>query len=175
MNVTATISMPKDKALAAYREYRQHARTAQDRAIMAGYRAIAKGRAIVNPREAILKAGFDSLCRPRLAIAPANFRWQRWWSNGEQGHFTEKPSWTFRFPDGVRSSDPRNYTAQVPLIPPAIRPGNTQLRHYWILWEADWKEAPRDPMLLKRLSGDLYVVLATWDLTDLERAAMGRL
>lgn len=34
------------------------------------------------------------------------------------------------------------------------------------------KEAPVDPALLKHIGGDLYAVVATWDLTDLERAVL---
>jgi hypothetical protein len=173
MNVS-TITMPKEKALAAYREYRAHARTAQDRAIMTGYRAIAKGRAIINPREAILKAGFDHLCRPLLAIARADSARQSYWVHSSGGRFEGQPGWRFEMPI-PKELTYKTYRAQVPLIPPGIRPGDTQLRHYWILWEADWEAAPVDPLLLKKLSGDLYVVLAAWDLTDLERAAMGRL
>jgi hypothetical protein len=173
----ATISMPKEKALAAYREYKEHARTAQDRAVMTGYRAIARGRAIIiKPREAIAQAGFDALCRPLLAMARADARTQRCQVRPDDVRLEEKPRWTFSLPREAHKSDRWLwYTAQVPYIPPAIRPADAQLRHYWILWEADWKAAPRDPMLLKKLDGDLYVVLAAWDLTDLERAAMGRL
>lgn len=170
MNV-ATITMPKDKALAAYREYREHLKTKQDEGIMLGYKQLGKGRALINPREAIAKAGFDELGRPRLAIARATAAVQRWYSFVSNGHFELEPRWTFQV--AAITNKWNTYTAQVPLIPPRLRPGETQLRNYWILWEADWKEAPRDPMLLKKLTGDLYVVLATWELTDLERAAMG--
>lgn len=30
-----------------------------------------------------------------------------------------------------------------------------------------------DPALLKHIGGDLYAVLATWDLTELERSVLG--
>ena len=47
------------------------------------------------------------------------------------------------------------------------------LDRYFILWEADWqRRAPVDPALLRPVGGDLYVVVATWDLTDLERAVL---
>lgn len=60
----------------------------------------------------------------------------------------------------------------VPHIPPALRPAR-KLENYHILWEADWQQdPPRDPMLLKRLAGTFYAVLAVWDLTDLERAVL---
>jgi hypothetical protein len=41
------------------------------------------------------------------------------------------------------------------------------------LWEAEWRRvAPRDPYLLRHVGGDIWVVLAAWDLTEVERAAM---
>jgi len=72
------------------------------------------------------------------------------------------------------------YRAMVPSIPPQYRPVHsrhgerryTDLKRYHILWEADWEEVPHDPMLLKHLSGALYVVLAKWDLTELEQAVL---
>mgnify|MGYP001563269002 CR=1 FL=1 len=171
-----TITMPKEKALEAYRQYREHARTQRDRAITIGYRAIASGKAIINPREAITRAGFDELWRPRLAIAQATMEQQLWSCGITGGSFRRKPYWRWEFAPNI-VSPPRqsyaDYRTMVPLIPPNLRPGETQLKKYWILWEATWEEAPRDPMLLRHLAGDLYIVLAAWDLTDLERAAMG--
>lgn len=69
-----------------------------------------------------------------------------------------------------------DYRAMVPLVPPALRPVH-HLRNYYVLWEADWEKArpphpPRDPALLKRIGGDLFAVLAVWDLSELERAVL---
>lgn len=63
--------------------------------------------------------------------------------------------------------------APVPIIPAEYRP-EAKLERYFILWEVEkWeKEPPRDPFLLRRLSSNLFVVLAAWDLTELERAVM---
>jgi hypothetical protein len=44
-----------------------------------------------------------------------------------------------------------------------------------VLWEADWKVhpvPPGDPALLKHIGGDLYAVVAVWDLTPLEQAVL---
>lgn len=69
----------------------------------------------------------------------------------------------------------RDLTAIVPIIPANLRPAKA-LHRYVILWEADWEAVPVDPMLLRHLHGDLYVVLAVWDLTPVERAVLnGRL
>ncbi len=72
------------------------------------------------------------------------------------------------------------WTAVVPLVPPrhlpAGRAGHTThtLDRYHILWEADWQRAPqpRDPALLRHIGGDLWSVLAVWDLTPLEAAVL---
>jgi hypothetical protein len=64
----------------------------------------------------------------------------------------------------------------VPHIPPGLRPAH-HLRNYHILWEAEWHPvappAPRDPALLRRIAGDVFAVVAVWELTELERAVLG--
>lgn len=65
--------------------------------------------------------------------------------------------------------------AIVPTIPPALRPAHA-LRNYHVLWEAEWAQgaaiAPGDPALLKHVGGDLWALLAVWDLSPLERAVL---
>ncbi len=64
--------------------------------------------------------------------------------------------------------------ASVPIIPPALRPKQPQAYH--ILWEVDEWTAGRtvpehslDPLLLKHLGSWFFVIVAEWDLTDVER------
>jgi hypothetical protein len=64
-----------------------------------------------------------------------------------------------------------NASAVVPIVPPQYRP-KFKLSNYHILWEADWKRVPVDPILLKHLGGSLYAVLASWDLTEIEQAVL---
>jgi hypothetical protein len=81
------------------------------------------------------------------------------------------------FPPEQRSGNLRRHwhLAVVPTIPPALRPSRG-LSRYHLLWEAEWDEqVPVDPALLKHLGGDLYAVVAVWDLTDLERAVLAGL
>jgi hypothetical protein len=64
--------------------------------------------------------------------------------------------------------------AIVPKVPPPFRPA-TSLRSYHILFEAEWgidPEPPVDPALLKHVGGDLYAVVAVWDLSPLEQAVL---
>lgn len=78
---------------------------------------------------------------------------------------------------------PPNATAIVPIVPPALRPPRRHRRvgiapdplaACHIIWEAEWTSAaPRDPALVRQIGAlDLWEVLATWDLTELERAVI---
>jgi len=74
---------------------------------------------------------------------------------------------------GVPDTTRWNHEAAVPLIPVHLRP-KAALSNYHILWEAEWtKRYPVDPYLLRRFGGDAWLVVAAWDLTDVERAVMG--
>lgn len=66
----------------------------------------------------------------------------------------------------------------LPNIPAALRPSHA-LKNYHVFFEVEkWtpvidKPRPsRDPALLRHIGGDLYAVLAVWDLTELERAVI---
>lgn len=86
-----------------------------------------------------------------------------------------RPTWQCEAEHGDGFGRRRARRAMVPKVPPALRPAH-HLRNYTILWEVEqWAtdpQPPRDPALLKRIGGDLYAVLAVWDLTDLERAVL---
>jgi hypothetical protein len=71
------------------------------------------------------------------------------------------------------------WQSMVPIVPPRHRPAvATTLASYLVLWEVDtWTWAspplpPGDPALLRHVGGDIYAVLATWDLTELERLVL---
>jgi hypothetical protein len=74
----------------------------------------------------------------------------------------------------------QSWCAMVPLVPPKHLPprGHASLKSHVILWEVDdwtWHFSPKpsiDPALLKHLGGDIYAVLATWDLTPLEQLVL---
>ena len=185
----ATIAMEQEKAREAYAQYKQAVRenraNAQDKAIMLGYRALTKGKTLVNIADAIRQGNLDELGRPRLAIGRADW---------EQAHFQGYRSWNkpwLRFTNhrSLMSSrevhikipwwespmlpSDRTWRAPTPHIPPSIRPAG-DLSKYWILWEAAWDAVPVDPWLLQRIDGMLFVVLAAWDLTELERAVLAK-
>lgn len=160
MNVP-TITMPADEARELYDRYRAALAgkepTVEDRGILLGYKALAAGRAILNLPQAVRGGGVDAEGLPKLAAARAHWRWCHLdaWSNGS-GRFGDtadaaanrrRPTWHkyLALPAGT-------------LTGPAV-PG--------------WQPVPpTDPLLLRHLHGDLYAVLAAWDLTPLERAVL---
>lgn len=197
MNV-ATITAPVEEAkqkLAEYRAALKKRFDKTDEVLVKTYRQLAKGNMIVNVADAIISAGVDELHRPKMAIARADAQ-QVWfersaWTVRRSSHayvstfFTNDRSRTAAtsfellrnsFVDCPENCKLRHtrVRAMVPLIPPQFRPPHS-LSNYHILWDAEgtWEaEPPVDPFLLKRISGDLFAVLAVWDLTELERSVL---
>jgi hypothetical protein len=68
----------------------------------------------------------------------------------------------------------KNIQTLVPIIPAKILVSEVKilLKNYHLLWEVEeWKPVPpKDPILLKQLTPNLFGVLASWNLTPLERA-----
>lgn len=61
---------------------------------------------------------------------------------------------------------------KVPIIPVQLMPEG-QLSEYYILWEVDkWEELPKkdDPLLLRRITENLFVILSAWGVTELEQS-----
>lgn len=182
---TATIEFDRTEAQAAYKLYREHrgAHTKEDAEISRIYYQIGKGRKVIRAHESIRAAGLDELRRPKLALIRADIKkcsLQPYESDAVTFSDASDP-WVRQRSKAVKVAWPGRvsvhdrYTALVPLIPVHLRPSDA-LDKYHILWEADWERVPVDPMLLKRLSGDAWLVVAAWDLTSVEQAVLaGRL
>jgi hypothetical protein len=101
------------------------------------------------------------------------------WSSGKLTDITRDdvtvPKGTWKYPAGANGEpDRRLLETAVPVVPARFLPDHA-LSNYYILWEVEkWDNVtpPRDPFLLKRVSPNVFVVLAGWDLTDLERAVL---
>jgi len=163
------------------------ARRSADEALMRGYGQLALGHQVIDLQRVIREGGEDDQGRPRLAIARADettIHMSRWRDGSlvfmsvaqRTDHADPRTLRNIRLPAGtlpvLQSPSSVSADAIVPTIPPRYRPA--QPDRYHILWEAEWQRVPpRDPALLRALGDGLYVVLATWDLTDLERAVLG--
>lgn len=183
----ATLDVTRQQAAEAVIHYRRALklhRNAEDEAILRGYNQVLKGRKLIQLSETIKAGGADEKYRPRLAVMGAA-ELSCFVAAGQDGsvQFCPKSSFHWRL-RGRSISLPIDTLPQwrggpwrvearsvVPTIPPQHRPPDA-LSNYHILWEATWTEVPRDPALLRHLGGDLWAVLAVWDLTDLERAVL---
>lgn len=183
MNVTAIDVDQKTAArhFAAYRSAVRERHTEEDEKIMRCYKALSKGQKLIDPSAAIIAAGANEVGLPKLAICRADERWCFWhvWEQvfsprQHRGRFSRRrdfrlPDNTFRRTNATPHGDIR---AAVPIVPPQLRPKHN-LALYHILWEAEWQRiAPKDPLLLRHVSGPLFAVLVHWDLTEVERAVL---
>ena len=187
-----TITMPKKDAQAKLIAYRLQLRKRSDleyQAALAGYQALAKGTPLLNLTDAFVAAGLGPDLRPRLAFARADKRQVvcRISSTQLTFHAFDRDAWREHgSPTLIRSivyehPNPRDANtgyALIPMVPADVRPRDA-LNGCFILWEVErWADRPirsapdRDPLLLKPITGDLYAVIAAWDLTDLERSIM---
>lgn len=185
MSLLESVAIAKvDKAAAqdALREYRKHrdSATPEDLAIMRAYEQIARGRVVVSAYESVRHAGRFPSGLPKLALIRADVRDCHCQARDTSVEFSEaSPNrrWGTKRAilaiDRLPQGEYANGVATVPLIPLPQRP-KASLENYHILWEADWKEVPRDPLLLRKLKGDLWLVLAAWDLTEVERAVLAQ-
>jgi hypothetical protein len=197
MNV-AQIKMPAAEARKRFDEYTEalasREATAEDTAALLGYKALADGKDVLDLFQVFRDTPADAQGRPRLAVARAHWprvalrrepdgraTWVRLQGSADWADFYGRAAWhrRIRFPAGTlhasarpaATTNGRDLSAIVPTIPPPVRPPRA-LHRYVILWEADWQVAPVDPLLLRHLAGPLYVMLASWDLTELERSIL---
>ncbi len=200
MNIQTITMAPADavKKLAAYKKQLRKRTDSEYLAATQAYTALAKGTPLVDLTNVFADAPTDQKGRPRLAIARADRKQVRFEANGSQFIFDahKNPSSWATWSEGLRMSFgagkvvgvrwhgnktvagvPRGY-ALVPMIPADVRP-NVALNKAFILWEVErWEAKPigarpdRDPFLLQYLGGDLYAIIAEWELTDVERSIM---
>jgi hypothetical protein len=173
-----------------------------DRECMRAYQLIAQGRAVIRALESIKAAGVytagESVGLPKLGLCRADAT-ACFCAMSHDGSATMtaddsrvRVSWgRGRVPSGTilnsrsilawpAGSFPYNPSARtwrrqslVPPVPLHLRP-KRGLQNYHVLWEAEWVKAPPDdPMLLRRIGGgDLWLVVASWNLTAVEKAAL---
>jgi hypothetical protein len=185
----AMLKMDRHEARRAMRQYQtmmKSERTPEDQKILTAYRRIARGEQLMQLTPTLQKAGLDHEGNPQLAIVRADQKtcWADMWRNGDvryrwtnEWNKTSYKKYSMKFDNlfqghAALRQEHRTLTAIVPSIPPEHRPPKDKLHLYHILWDADWKEVPVDPFLLKHIRGDLYAVVAQWDLTPVERAVL---
>lgn len=198
MNVeSATMQIDRWTARTKYLEYREAVKVraqrdplgagkSEDGQLTKAYGAIARGECVIDVRLALEHAGAGVDAMPKLAVARADWEFVQCYQDGGVTYFDNRSRSYSRHED-VRlkrlvharipgTSNSTQGRAQVPFIPPKHRPAG-HLSAYRILFEAVWKRVPPvDPMLLRHVAGNFYVVCAHWDLSPLEQGVLrGRL
>lgn len=193
----ATIEVDRTEARRRFLEYRKSVRArhnAEDEQIMRGYRALSQGKQIIDIVATMRNGGVMEVNEqtrtssqvvrlPKLAVMRADqpWCWLETWNSGsfafvyDQFYPSNARRNIVRFPINTLpvTRTWQSYRAMVPPVPPGLRPADN-IGNYHILFEAEWKaEPPGDPALLKHIGGDLYAVLAVWNLTELECSVLG--
>lgn len=183
----ATIEVPVAEAKRRLKEYEEvlaEERTVEDTALAAAYRAASRGLPVIRLKQAIETGGFFENGLPKLAVVRADAT-QCWVQthrdeivygdtaraiNDSRGALVGDHTVRVR----VASPGWKHGKTVVPIIPPRHRPRRRRLRGFHILWEVEeWTPMPPvDPALIRHIRGDLWSVVATWNLTELERAVL---
>lgn len=157
---------------------------AEDDALRAAYLELARGRKVLQITQVLGEAGLDERRLPRLAIARIDwpqvwfsfrgtFYWtpQSWLTRGERLEAVALGRGALAAGRSHRELEAVSARSMVPIVPPQFRPATA--RGYYILFEPVWQRVPDpDPILLRRLPGGFFAVLAQWDMTPVERAVL---
>lgn len=173
----STIAIPKEIALEKLDEYshiQSDKRLKEDTELRRIYKWAAE-HPLIDVAQALRETGLRENGHPKLALAKANWpivfysEYSRAYSSSSR-YFTK--TYAIKLPSGTyrhTNSHWINLSSPVPHIPPHLRPDD-DLSKYHILFEVEkWNEYPRDPFLLKQISGWIFAIIAEWDLTELEQ------
>lgn len=196
---TEKITVDRAEAEALYRKYKEHAAYSEpiDWEIQRTYDLLRAGKVVIRALKSVKQAGLDRAFLPKLALCAATAKkcelvryrdgslamkanFGERWTRKQKHNFSFRDA-TFVFPlesfpmdwSGKQRLHRSEHEAMVPIIPLHLRP-KRGLQNYHILWEAEWERVPpKDPYLLRRIGkADLWLVVAHWDLTEVERAAL---
>lgn len=195
----AKVELSAEDAEAQYKTYLEIVKVRKEKQyedLKKVYRALKNGYKVIDIFKAFEDTGVNENGDPKLAIAQADKRtvfFQKTLGGG--GRFSNDsnswkeyvtdvelpggllPEWTMADESKGRSTwniKDRSLQTNVPLIPGHLLPDG-KLDGYYILFEVDqWSPiAPvDDPYLLKRINANTFIVLAEWDVTDVEKIVM---
>ena len=190
----ATVSMPENDADKIYQTYLEAVKTRKEKYLedlKKVYYALKNGKKVIDIFEAFKITGVNENNEPKLAIAPANLKTAYFFKDpGGAGRFAiTRPGWdrsnkdvelpgnTFGehwVVDANKNITNQELQTNIPLVPAHLLPQGS-LECYYLLWEVDeWKTIAKavDPFLLKRINLNTFIVLAEWDLTEVEQIVM---
>jgi len=190
------ITMPKEQAKEEWKKYCNVLKKRKEKFLKImkdAHYQMKEGRELIDIYKIMKETGLNENNEPKLAISRADLKTvyfeKRDTGTGMFGTDTsygnvewnkdriELPQKTFDVHWAREGEDRWNIAnkivkTKVPIVPVEILPEG-DLSNYYILWETDeWEEIPetKDPILLKRISENLFAILGVWDLTELEQS-----
>jgi hypothetical protein len=186
--------MPKEQAKEEWKKYCEVLKKRKEKFLKVmkdAYFQMKEGNELIDIYKVMKQTGLNENNQPKLAIARADLKFVYFIKQDEGAGFfsAERTNWggqkdnvalpqnTFkvhweRIDGQTWNIKSKELKTKVPIIPIEILPeGN--LQNYYILWETnEWEELPetKDPLLLKRISENLFAILGSWDLTELEQS-----
>lgn len=196
------ITLPKDQAKEEWRKYCKVLKTRKEKFLKImkdAHYQMSQGKELIDIYKVMNEVGLNENNQPRLAIARADLK-EVYFQKRDEGtgrfgtdeqwndvtasakDMIELPQKTFdihweRNENGNDTSwniKNKIIKTKVPIVPLELLPEGS-LSNYYILWEAKlWEDLPdtKDPILLKRVSENLFAILGSWDLTDLEQSIL---
>lgn len=184
----------REAAKAKWREYSKAARESNDKVysdLAKTYNQLKCGRKVIDIQKVISAGGIHENFHPKLAICKVTTKDVFcFYNDSGRVRFVNRPnSYALTKKEDIEIHNclpaiPRtlfketwqhdiSLKAPRPLIPPSLLPKKLT-DDYYVLWEVDkWENIPPvDPYLLRRITPNMFVVVAGWDLTPLERAVM---
>ncbi len=191
----AKIKMPKEQAKEEWKKYVELLKTRKEKYLETMKKAhyeMKKGNELIDVYKVMQQVGLNEENEPKLAIARADikevifkkrdsgtgtFEMEEGWNRSGWKTDVELPQDTFKIHweregESTWKLEKEKIRTKIPIIPAELVPEG-DLKNYYILWEPlEWQELPetKDPILLKRISQNLFVVLGSWDLTELEQS-----
>ena len=190
------IIIPEEQAQKEWKQYCEILKKRKDKYLMVMKDAMyqmKKGHPLIDIYEVMSKGGLNDNKHPLFAISRADYSKVTFEKQDQCTGTFRKDIWNdkdqVQLPQNIfkhiwsriEGQDWRIFqkeiTTIVPKPPIEILPDG-DLSGYYILWQVkDWTALPekRDPFLLKRISENLFAILGSWDVTDLERAVISGL
>ena len=191
------ISMPEDQAKEEWKKYNLVLKTRKEKYIKVMKDAMyhmKQGKELIDVFVITKKFGLNKKGLPRIAISRADipelffkkrdkgsgrFEMEEGWNRSGWNTDVELPQETYdihweRSEKSTWSIKNEIVKIKVPRVPIELMPDG-DLKNYYILWEVkEWEDIPpaKDPLLLKRISQNLFVILGAWDVTPLEQSIM---
>lgn len=191
------IKVPKEQAKEEWKKYCNVLKNRKEKYLQVmkdAYYQMKEGNELIDLYKIMKDVGLTENNLPKLAIARADFKeclfekqdegagafgcigkynQMDWSSRIQLPQNTFNIHWE-RSENNTWQIKDKSVKTRTPIIPIELLPDG-DLSNYYILWETNnWIPIPetKDPILLKRISENLFAILGSWEVTELEQSVI---